>query len=225
MKKVVLSIVVLIIVSIRVDAQVASSLSISHSPPSGNTPPTNDGMIKANVKSTIDVGLPDYWWGINLFLSPNSNGYGHAYQLNFNYDGVFYRRNSNAGWNTLWDPWFRLIMQDAWGYVRIDGHLDVTSGVRTTEVIVNNGAGWADHVFADDYQLLPLNEVKEFITDNKHLPGIPSEAEVKEEGVNLGEMQAILLQKIEELTLYAIQQQEVIEGLKDRIGELENEKK
>jgi hypothetical protein len=63
---------------------------------------------------------------------------------------------------------------------------------------------WSDYVFEEDYLLIPIEEVEDFIKENKHLPGVPSENEVIEEGINLGEMDAILLKKIEELTLYVI---------------------
>ncbi|SHF15335.1 hypothetical protein [Dysgonomonas macrotermitis] len=82
--------------------------------------------------------------------------------------------------------------------------LDVVGTIRATEVKVETG--WADFVFADDYKLPTLKEVEAHITEHRHLPGIPSEAEVKAEGVSLGDMQAKLLQKIEELTLYVIEQ-------------------
>ncbi len=59
-------------------------------------------------------------------------------------------------------------------------------------------------VFKDDYKLLSLNEVDAFIQANNHLPGIPTEAEVKEKGINVSEISAKLLQKIEELTIYVI---------------------
>ena len=59
--------------------------------------------------------------------------------------------------------------------------------------------------FEDKYKLSPLNEVEKFIKRNGHLPGIPSAAEVEKEGVELGSMDAKLLQKIEELTLYMIE--------------------
>ncbi|SHF94840.1 coiled-coil domain-containing protein [Dysgonomonas macrotermitis] len=81
--------------------------------------------------------------------------------------------------------------------------LDVVGTIRATEVKVETG--WADFVFASDYKLRPLEEVKAHIEEHKHLPDIPSEKEVKENGVSLGEMQAKLLQKIEELTLYVIE--------------------
>jgi hypothetical protein len=65
-------------------------------------------------------------------------------------------------------------------------------------------AAWADFVFKDSYNLIPLNEVEQFISENKHLPGIPTESEVKNRGISLGSISSKLLQKIEELTLYVI---------------------
>jgi hypothetical protein len=64
---------------------------------------------------------------------------------------------------------------------------------------------WPDYVFKKDYKLLPLNELESFIKKNKHLPGIPSESEVKKDGLDVVEMDAALLKKIEELTLYLIE--------------------
>lgn len=85
--------------------------------------------------------------------------------------------------------------------------LDVAGTIRAQEIKVEL-SGWADHVFDKDYQLPSLQEVKAHIEEHKHLPGIPSEKQILEDGVNMGEMQAKLLQKIEELTLYVIQLQE-----------------
>ena len=64
---------------------------------------------------------------------------------------------------------------------------------------------------------MPLTEVEKYINENKHLPSVPSEKEVKENGINTAEMDAILLQKIEELTLYIMQQQKDIDALKKEI--------
>ena len=70
---------------------------------------------------------------------------------------------------------------------------------------------WADFVFENDYTLMPLQELNNYIIDNKHLPEIPTTKEVKENGISVGEMNAKLLQKIEELTLYTIDQQKQID--------------
>jgi len=75
---------------------------------------------------------------------------------------------------------------------------------------------WPDYVFGKDYNLLPLNEVEQFITENQHLPNVPSAAEVEANGVNIGEMNAILLKKMEEMTLYIIDLQKQIDELKNR---------
>ena len=66
--------------------------------------------------------------------------------------------------------------------------------------------GWADFVFAPSYQLLPLAELDRFIQEHKHLPDVPTAKEVAENGVDLGQNQVKLLQKIEEMTLYLIEQ-------------------
>jgi len=73
---------------------------------------------------------------------------------------------------------------------------------------------WPDYVFSKDYNLLPLSEVEQFINENHHLPNIPSAAEVEENGINIGEMNAKLLLKVEELTLYILDLQKQINELK-----------
>jgi len=73
---------------------------------------------------------------------------------------------------------------------------------------------WPDYVFAEDYTLMTLTEVEEFIHANKHLPGVPAASEIETEGLPVGEMQKIMMQKIEELTLYLIALQKENEALK-----------
>ncbi len=76
---------------------------------------------------------------------------------------------------------------------------------------------WPDYVFAQDYRLPSLAEVEKFIQENKHLENVPSANEIEKKGHSLGEMDKILLKKIEELTLYVIQQQKEIEELKKKM--------
>lgn len=95
------------------------------------------------------------------------------------------------------------------------------NGTITAKEVEVTLAGWPDYVFTDDYQLKSLSEVESFINENNHLPGVPSEQEVVEEGINLGEMNAILLEKIEELTLYMIDLKKENEEIKSQIRELE----
>jgi len=80
--------------------------------------------------------------------------------------------------------------------------------------------GWADFVFAKDYKLPSLSEIANHIKEKGHLPGIPSAAEVQANGVELGEMNKKLLQKIEELTLHLIEQNGKIEKLEGEMKEL-----
>lgn len=90
--------------------------------------------------------------------------------------------------------------------------LDVNGKIRANEVVVNTSG--ADFVFAEDYKLNTLKEVESFVKSNKHLPGIASAAEMTENGMEVGELTKTLLQKVEELTLYIIEQQKQIDSLK-----------
>lgn len=91
--------------------------------------------------------------------------------------------------------------------------LAVEGAIGVRDIIVTN-VPWADHVFRSGYRLRPLSEVAGFIREHGHLPEIPSEAEVKEKGVSVAEVQAKLLAKIEELTLHSIRQEREIEQLR-----------
>lgn len=90
----------------------------------------------------------------------------------------------------------------------IEGNV-IATGFTTQSV-----ANWPDYVFEKNYRLRPLNEVNEFIRANKHLPGIPSAAEIEKEGLELTDISKKLMEKVEELTLYILQQQEQIDELK-----------
>jgi hypothetical protein len=127
----------------------------------------------------------------------------HGYNMRFvtNESGVFAERmrirpNGNVGI----------------GVVNPTQKLEVNGTIKTKEVNVT-ATGWADYVFKPDYELTSISEVERFIRENGHLPNLPSEKEVFENGVNLLEMNVKLLEKVEELTLYVI-------GLKKEIEEL-----
>jgi len=96
--------------------------------------------------------------------------------------------------------------------------LDVNGTIRAKEVKVESG--WADYVFDKGYNLQDLSEVELYINQHKHLPDVPDANEVEKNGVNLGEMNALLLKKIEELTLYAIEQNKKIETLEKTVNNL-----
>lgn len=97
--------------------------------------------------------------------------------------------------------------------------LAVAGGIITEKVRVatNGTAFWADFVFDKNYKLRSLRELEQYIKLNNHLPEMPTTAEVNKEGLDLATTQALLLQKIEELTLYAIDQNKKIEKLEHKI--------
>ena len=95
-----------------------------------------------------------------------------------------------------------------------DYALAVSGGVIATKVYIQDVNEWPDYVFGNGRRPMPLGELREYIGENRHLPGVPSEAEVKEQGYDVAEMQSVLLEKIEELTLYMLRQQEEIDSLR-----------
>ncbi|BDD05651.1 hypothetical protein [Aureibacter tunicatorum] len=97
-----------------------------------------------------------------------------------------------------------------------DYKLFVNGGIKSTAVRVMQ-APWADFVFEKEYKLRSLAEVKSYIEENKRLPDMPSAEQVGEEGVDLAEVNAKLLQKIEELTLYLLEQEDRIKQLESRL--------
>ncbi len=119
-------------------------------------------------------------------------------------------------------------------YLRSDGNVGIgttnpgsyklavegTLGARKVKVTQVNP--WADYVFEDNYKLPSLQELEKFIRINKHLPEVPSGSEVERNGLDLGDNQALLLKKIEELTLYIINQQKEIDTLKAENKKLRN---
>lgn len=115
-----------------------------------------------------------------------------------------------------------------------DYQLIVKRGIRTEKVRVDIASvkNWADYVFEDDYKLMSLKELDQYIKTNGHLPNIPTSEEVVKQGVDLAEMNAKLLEKVEELTLYTIElnkknesQQKNIDDLISRLEKLEKNNK
>ena len=92
--------------------------------------------------------------------------------------------------------------------------LAVDGKVLCEEVEVLISSDWPDYVFDADYPLMPLEELERSIRENKHLPGMPSAADVQSDGLALGSAQAKLLEKIEELTLYVIDLNKDLETVK-----------
>lgn len=148
--------------------------------------------------------------------------------------------NTTATWNRAIAGFAPVAPNHYAGY--FDGNVDVQSGTvrignvstpvgyklyveqgiltEKVKVALASSAAWADYVFAPNYDLKPLDEVEEYIQANKHLPNIPSATELAKDGLNLGDMQAKQMEKIEELTLYMIEMKKEINTLKSENNSL-----
>lgn len=181
------------------------NILISHS--SVRAPGVQNGAILFGDEASPDCTHGA--WGIEYVDSENE-GYG----LNFfkpwtscntnpgNYK-LFLADNGNIGIGTN-TPQAKLT---------VDGNICA----KEVRVSLSGSPCWPDYVFANDYDLMKISDLKKYIQANSHLPGIPSAAEVEGNGVELGSTTELLLQKIEEMTLYIIQ-------LEERIQQLENGK-
>lgn len=110
------------------------------------------------------------------------------------------------------------------GTINPQGKLAVKGTIYGTKVVVT-ATGWSDYVFYPNYSLRPLPELEQYILQQQHLPEVPTTAEVQKNGIDVGDNQALLLKKIEELTLYIIdlnkqvkKQQEEINCLKQQVN-------
>lgn len=101
--------------------------------------------------------------------------------------------------------------------------LSVNGNIKTKKLIVTQ-TSWADYVFDKAYTLMPVDSLSTYINTHKHLPEMPTTKDVQNNGVDVGNNQTLLLKKIEELTLYIIQQHKQLAQQNERIQKLENEK-
>ncbi len=190
-------------------ASTSGNIGIGTSTPSGKL-----NVYEPNQPTSVVLGNPSTGTGgfTSLIMSTSADkaGYGSLQAI----------KSSGTEWGNI-------VLNQYGGNVGIGTStpsaaykLSVNGSIRTKEVVVESG--WADFVFAKDYTLRPLKEVEAFIAAHKHLPDMPTAAEVQENGVKVGEMETKLLQKIEELTLYLIEQQKQMEVLKTKLSQLEN---
>lgn len=164
-------------------------------------------------------------------ISPNSKLHLHDGGLRFTKSGnqAFDIKMNNTGDLEFWrngNGNMAMVIGDATGNVGIgivppNGYrLAVDGRLICEEVRVQLSSQWPDYVFSKGYQLKPLEEVEQSIKTNGHLPGMPSATEVETNGLTLGEMQAKMMEKIEELTLYMIELKKENEELKKQINRI-----
>ncbi len=171
------------------------------------------GTTNPNQKFTIYQPI-----GIGLSQEGGSGGTGPQIGFYTNANGAFLQTHND------YDMWFatnngsaNMVLQKTTGNVGIGTinpgeKLSVNGRIRSKEVLVQS-TGWPDFVFDEKYELPTLKDVEKFITTNKHLPNIPPAIDIETNGQNLGDIQKSLLQKVEELTLYIIEQNKRIEKL------------
>lgn len=168
---------------------------------------TNDAEIRITHPSGVigDIGITDFGFQIgsqtNHSLDVFTNG-GNGGRIRVN-------PNGNVGIGTL-SPIDRLEVSG--GNIRVTGGSFIDDGTTLNA---------PDYVFEEDYPLMPLEELRAHIARQKHLPNVPSADDIRKSGLNLSQFQMTLLEKIEELTLYTLQQQEEIETLTARVKMLE----
>lgn len=157
----------------------------------------------------VGDGHPLSKWAIGYYSNESGNG------------GLNFWRPSNDGTNPLN---YVMFIDDQDGNVGIGTNhplykLSVNGTILAKEIRVNEDSSyWPDFVFDKDYKLMSLAEVKQFVGNYKHLPDVPSADDINGKDLSLGEMNRILLQKIEELTLYVIDLQEQVDALKEAAG-------
>lgn len=177
--------------------------------------------------------IPGQWMGYLNFTPSNANGTGLSlHHYNNSHAFIKYYQNmylipngsngSDQGRGLILLPDRKVIingivkynLNEDYTYIHQGYQLTVNGGILCEEVKIINDVPNSDFVFEDNYSLLPLDSVSKFIIKNKHLPGVPSAAQFKKDGYKIGEMDDILLRKIEELTLYILK-------LEARLKELE----
>ncbi|QQS06063.1 MAG: hypothetical protein IPK50_04030 [Fibrobacterota bacterium] len=121
---------------------------------------------------------------------------------------------------------------DPKGNTHIGGELDVrgrflahSASVTDLQVagnlVTRPTTPWADYVFEPGYQTMPLKEIEAYAKEHKHLPEVPSTADVEKDGIDIARMNAILLKKVEELTLHAVEQEKKMDALQAKVEALE----
>lgn len=196
-----------------------------------------DNTGNMQIAGVITSGSSTVWGkdanfvGSDMFIGRNSSaaGIGRSPSIQFQDNGSGARAMLQAGsagvqlfttTASSWSEIFRITLDGRMGLGTTSPgsfKLAVEGKIGAREVNVTTVDPWPDYVFFDTYKLPSLESVKKFISVNHHLPEIPSAKDVEANGINVGEMNALLLKKIEELTLYVIDQQKQIEELRTSI--------
>lgn len=201
-------------------AQTALTVQDTRSMPTA--PGSYSRSLEAHFKVTSVLGLSVGYYQTILGLRGWSDDTGgKAHELAFGDDSKIYLRSGYE--STGWGSWRALMVSNESGNFGIGttnptDMLTVAGKIGAREIKVSTNAG-ADFVFEPDYKLGNLTELEKFVKTNKHLPEIPTAKEMIENGVNLGELNIKLLQKVEELTLHLIEKDKQMNTLQAVVDE------
>ncbi len=194
----------------------------------GKTIPTQALDVVGNMNLTGYIyGNHNDWQPLKIFGGSDETD-GSYIALHNNYDNnasvkLFARGNSGSIQFHNYQRQIMTIAADNNVYIGNNSESDISNlivygEIKSHLVRVTSDIPWHDYVFEKDYDLMSLNQLEDYIRQHKHLPDIPSEEEVHEEGLDIAEMNALLLKKVEELTLYIIEQEKRIEMLELEIN-------
>lgn len=178
-----------------------------------------------NTKDTIDFMMTPYTNGgkhSKIIMAEDSDA---TFNMSWLYEGdanIMQLFGEDNG--VIYGPHFQVKRNSgnaAFGDTFATGYkLTVDGKIMCEELQVLLKADWPDYVFEQEYELMPLPQLRDYLSEHKHLPGIPTAVEVSEEGIAVGEMQKMMMEKIEELTLYLLELEEEVAALKSENANL-----
>lgn len=177
--------------------------------------------LKSEFKlgSAINAPSGTYVYTLGLRGWRDDTG-GPAHELAFAPDHLYLRSGTSTGG---WRAWREILVTDSWGNVGIGTNtpkakLAVDGNILAKEIKVKTDISVPDYVFEADYKLPSLESIENYVKLYKHLPEIPSASKIANEGLDLAEMNLLLLKKVEELTLHVISQQKQIDKLSGKLA-------
>lgn len=179
----------------------------------------NAVLNSSSISGAYNRFKPTYALGQGLVMAQSGGGQGNLDIYGINWAGNATERNYPQDFNHIIR--FNYNGKVGIGTTVPTHELTVNGTIKAEEIIV--GEVGADFVFEEDYKLITLEELEQFIKTKKRLPEIPPASEIQESGAKLGELQNKLLQKIEELTLYLIEVKKSIRQQKEQIDLLSEE--
>ncbi|MCJ8212039.1 hypothetical protein MUY27_20145 [Mucilaginibacter sp. RS28] len=201
----------------------------------GTTDPDYALTVNGNFKVTNENNFLFYNGFADIYFKYSGRGsggramvHGDGNMLVLNFGGDFtggtrlgtnaYFTEDNNGTSYVYSGKFGIGTADTKGY-----KLAVNGSAIATSVTVKNFDQWPDYVFKPSYKLPSLSSISTYISQNRHLPDMPSESEVKAKGIDLGEMVKLQTKKIEELTLYLIEKDKEVKAQQVQIEKLQRQ--